>query len=87
MPAWIAFSVVRLLEEHFTRQISYEFTAGMEDVLDEIAAGRADRVTELGEFYFGSDRVVGLHMVGADVASQFQPFLPRRPDQRDAGGG
>ena len=37
MPAWIAFSVVRLLEEHFTRQISYEFTAGMEDVLDEIA--------------------------------------------------
>ena len=37
VPAWIAFSVVRLLEEHFPRQISYEFTAGMEDVLDEIA--------------------------------------------------
>ncbi len=28
VPAWIAFSVVRLLEEHFPRQISYEFTAG-----------------------------------------------------------
>ena len=40
VPAWIAFSVVRLLEEHFTRQIDYEFTARMEDVLDEIAAGR-----------------------------------------------
>ncbi len=63
VPAWIAFSVVRLLEEHFPRQISYEFTAGMEDVLDEIAAGRADRATELGEFYFGSDRVVGLHQL------------------------
>jgi DNA topoisomerase-1 len=63
VPAWIAFSVVRLLEEHFTRQISYEFTAGMEDVLDDIAAGRADRVTELAEFYFGSDRVVGLHQL------------------------
>ena len=63
VPAWIAFSVVRLLEEHFPRQISYEFTAGMEDVLDEIAAGRADRVTELGEFYFGSDRVIGLHQL------------------------
>ncbi|MGA8245511.1 MAG: type I DNA topoisomerase, partial [Nocardioides sp.] len=63
VPAWIAFSVVRLLEEHFPRQISYEFTAGMEDVLDEIAAGRADRVTELAEFYFGSDRVVGLHQL------------------------
>jgi DNA topoisomerase I len=63
VPAWIAFSVVRLLEEHFSRQISYEFTAGMEDVLDEIAGGRKDRVTELGEFYFGSDRVVGLHQL------------------------
>jgi DNA topoisomerase I len=63
VPAWIAFSVVRLLEEHFPRQISYEFTAVMEDVLDEIAAGRASRVTELGEFYFGSDRVVGLHQL------------------------
>ncbi|HCB03698.1 MAG TPA: type I DNA topoisomerase [Nocardioides sp.] len=61
VPAWLAFSVIRLLEEHFPRQISYEFTAGMEDVLDEIAAGRKDRNTELGEFYFGSDRVEGLH--------------------------
>jgi DNA topoisomerase-1 len=60
VPAWLAFSVVRLLEEHFTRQISYEFTAGMEDVLDDIAAGRRDRNTELGEFYFGSGNVVGL---------------------------
>ncbi len=53
VPAWLAFSVVRLLEEHFTRLVSYEFTAQMEDVLDEIAGGRRDRVTELGEFYFG----------------------------------
>ncbi len=60
MPAWLAFSVIRLLEEHFPRQVSYEFTAGMEDVLDEIAGGRKDRKTELGEFYFGSDTVKGL---------------------------
>jgi len=60
VPAWIAFSVIRLLEEHFPRQVSYEFTAGMEDVLDDIAGGRRDRNTELGEFYFGSGRVIGL---------------------------
>ena len=60
VPAWLAFSVVRLLEEHFSRQISYEFTAGMEEVLDDIARGRRDRNTELGEFYFGSGSVVGL---------------------------
>lgn len=61
VPAWLAFSVTRLLEEHFERLVSYEFTAGMEDVLDEIASGRADRATELGEFYYGSERVKGLH--------------------------
>jgi DNA topoisomerase I len=61
VPAWLAFSVTRLLEEHFDRLVSYEFTAGMEDVLDEIASGRADRATELAEFYYGSDRVQGLH--------------------------
>jgi DNA topoisomerase-1 len=60
VPAWLAFSVIRLLEEHFPRQVSYEFTATMEDVLDEIAAGRKDRNTELGEFYYGSGDVVGL---------------------------
>jgi DNA topoisomerase I len=61
VPAWLAFSVTRLLEEHFERLVSYEFTAGMEDVLDEIASGRADRATELGEFYYGSERIKGLH--------------------------
>ncbi|WP_028659797.1 type I DNA topoisomerase [Nocardioides insulae] len=60
VPAWLAFSVVRLLKEHFPRQISYEFTASMEDVLDEIAAGRADLTTELTEFYFGSEKVQGI---------------------------
>src|SRR3546814_15467720 len=32
----------------------------MEDVLDEIAAGRKDRQTELGEFYYGTGDVEGL---------------------------
>lgn len=60
VPAWLAFSVIRLMEDHFPRQVSYEFTAGMEDVLDEIAGGRKDRVSELTEFYYGSDVVKGL---------------------------
>ena len=70
MPAWLAFSVIRLLEEHFPRLVSYEFTAGMEDVLDEIAGGRKDRNTELGEFYFGSDD-------GRGPASRWSPSSAR----------
>ena len=60
VPAWLAFSVIRLLEEHFTRLVSYEFTAQMESVLDDVAGGRRDRNDELGTFYFGSDEVEGL---------------------------
>ncbi|MBS4752188.1 type I DNA topoisomerase [Nocardioides sp. zg-ZUI104] len=60
VPAWIAFSVTRLLGEHFERLIDYEFTASMESVLDDIARGEKDRVTELTEFYYGSDKVAGL---------------------------
>ncbi len=60
VPAWIAFSVVRLLQEHFTRLIDYEFTAGMEDVLDDIASGQKDKVSELHEFYFGSEKLQGV---------------------------
>ena len=67
VPAWLAFSVIRLLEEHFPRQVSYEFTASMEDVLDEIAAGHKNRVSELSEFYYGSDRIPGLHTLVTEL--------------------
>ena len=66
VPAWLAFSVIRLLEDHFSQLVSYEFTAGMEDILDEIAAGRKDRVTELGSFYFG-DGTPGLHKLVTEL--------------------
>src|SRR3954454_18293877 len=67
VPAWLAFSVIRLLEEHFSRLVSYEFTASMEDILDEIAGGRRDRNTELAEFYFGSGDVDGLQQLVAGL--------------------
>ncbi|WP_017933258.1 type I DNA topoisomerase [Nocardioides sp. Iso805N] len=60
VPAWIAFSVVRLLQEHFNRLIDYDFTALLEDTLDEIARGEKGRVSELQEFYYGSDKIAGL---------------------------
>jgi DNA topoisomerase-1 len=67
VPAWLAFAVVRLLEQHFTRLIDYNFTAAMEDVLDEVAAGRRDSVAELGEFYFGSDAHEGLKKIVSEL--------------------
>ncbi len=63
VPNWIAFSVVRLLEDFFSDLVQYDFTAGMEDDLDRIADGEEDRVDWLTSFYFGSDRHKGLRVV------------------------
>ncbi|WP_019135904.1 type I DNA topoisomerase [Cellulomonas massiliensis] len=53
VPTWLAFAVTRLLEENFDRLVDYDFTAEMEEDLDEIAAGQKDRVEWLTRFYFG----------------------------------
>ena len=63
VPNWIAFSVVRLLEEHFAELVQYRFTAEMEDDLDKIANGEADRVDWLTKFYFGGGDHTGLREV------------------------
>jgi len=63
VPNWIAFSVVRLLEEFFADLVEYDFTAGMESDLDLIAGGEADRVEWLTGFYFGSPKHRGLRTV------------------------
>ena len=55
VPSFRAFAVTTLLEQHFGQLVDYEFTAHMEDVLDEIARGEAERVPWLRRFYFGAD--------------------------------
>ncbi|WP_164234419.1 type I DNA topoisomerase [Microbacterium hydrocarbonoxydans] len=63
VPTWLAFSVVRLLEEHFADLIDYDFTAALEDDLDAIARGEQKRVEWLRSFYYGSEKQVGLRQV------------------------
>ncbi len=63
VPSWLAFSVVRLLEQHFADLVDYDFTAALEDDLDAIARGEQGRAEWLKDFYFGSDRQVGLRNV------------------------
>jgi DNA topoisomerase-1 len=47
--------VVQLLEAHFGQYVDYDFTKEMEDDLDKIASGEAERVPWLTGFYFGAD--------------------------------
>jgi DNA topoisomerase-1 len=59
VPSFVAFAVVNLLERHFAHLVDYEFTARMEEALDEIARGEAGRVPWLRRFYFGADGAEG----------------------------
>ncbi|MFH8249298.1 type I DNA topoisomerase [Microbacterium sp. B2969] len=63
VPSWLAFSVVRLLEQHFADLVDYDFTAALEDDLDAIARGEQQRGSWLHDFYFGSDGQVGLRNI------------------------
>ena len=53
VPSWLAFAVIQLLEEHFSRLVDYDFTATMESDLDRIADGEEQRADWLARFYFG----------------------------------
>ncbi len=54
VPSSDAFAVINLLERHFSHLVDYEFTARMEDDLDEIAGGRQAREPWLHKFWFGN---------------------------------
>ncbi|MCX8067175.1 MAG: type I DNA topoisomerase [Anaerolineae bacterium] len=51
VPTELGFLVNDLLVEHFPEVMDYEFTAQMEEQLDEIAAGRREWVPVVREFY------------------------------------
>ena len=71
----------RALEQHFGRLVDYDFTAAMEDELDEIAAGNERRTNWLNNFYFGGEhgvadsiaragglkKLVGVNLEGIDA--------------------
>src|SRR5487761_2575704 len=53
VPAFRAFAVVNLLQIYFADLVDYQFTAAMEDQLDDIAQGKQDLEPWLRRFYFG----------------------------------
>ncbi len=66
IPTFTAFAVVDLLALHLGWLVDYQFTAKMEDDLDEISNGRARRLDYLRNFFLGNgqpglrDRVTGV---------------------------
>jgi len=57
VPSWTGFATVRLLEDHFSHLVDYEFTARMEEDLDVIARNEGESEKWLHSFYFGNGHV------------------------------
>jgi len=55
IPTFTALAVTRLLEDYFPSLVDLGFTAGMEQTLDDIATGEAERLPYLQRFYSGQD--------------------------------
>ncbi len=83
VPEFLAFAVVNLLERHFPQLVDYEFTARMEDDLDEIAGGDESRTGWLRRFYYGSNgddglkALVELHLGDIDAREVNTVPIPR----------
>ncbi len=72
VPTFTAFAVTAILEEHFPHLVDEKFTAGMEEVLDEISEGKAEWLPYLREFYLGPEGLqqqVRLHEKQIDPAA------------------
>ncbi|MCC7014379.1 MAG: type I DNA topoisomerase [Planctomycetes bacterium] len=54
VPTWLAFAVVHVLELLEPVIVDYDFTAGMEKLLDRIASGELDHLEFLRDFWSGT---------------------------------
>lgn len=84
VPSWTAFSVVRLLEEHLSNLVDYEFTAQMEDFLDSISRHESGHIEYLRNFFFGNDQPGLRQRVQAKIkdvdAREISRFLLGKPE-------
>ncbi|WP_417384520.1 type I DNA topoisomerase [Gimesia sp.] len=55
VPTFTALAVTRLLEKFFPNLVDLQFTAAMEQELDDIAVGEGDRLPYLNQFYRGEE--------------------------------
>ena len=60
VPSFTAFAVTKLLREHFGDFVESDFTAEMEEDLDEISRGEREWIEFLRHFYFGTKKHRGL---------------------------
>jgi DNA topoisomerase I len=56
VPTDVGMVVAKFLTEHFTQYVDYDFTARLEDQLDDVSTGKVDWIPVLGQFWDGFSR-------------------------------
>jgi len=59
-PTFLGLAVTQLLENHFTNLVNKEFTAKMENGLDDISTGKLEAIPFMTNFYHGGGQFLGL---------------------------
>jgi len=58
MPTDVGRVVTKFLTDHFTRYVDYDFTANLENELDEVSEGKRDWIAVMGEFWKGFSSLI-----------------------------
>jgi DNA topoisomerase-1 len=84
VPSWRAFSVTRLMEEHFATLVDYQFTADMEDFLDSISRNEGGAEEYLRRFYFGDEQEQAEAVkIASDHNVALKPRLEKKLEEID----
>jgi DNA topoisomerase-1 len=74
VPSFVAMAVSALLEQYFPKLVDYEFTARLEEDLDNIANGEVDNLKYLKGFYHG-EKGDGLHGLVSSGEEKIDPRI------------
>ena len=80
IPNEIAFSMIGVLEEHFSNIVNSEFTSHLEEKLDEIALDKADWQKVLSDFYYPFMEKISAGKTGIKSLKTATPIGEKCPD-------
>ena len=83
VPTFTAFAVVELLKKNFTNLVDVNYTARMEDDLDEISRGERKSVPYLKSFYFGDDSPGLKDLLTAEIDPRQSCTIPIGRDEAE----
>ncbi len=87
-PTYLGLAVTQLLENHFSNLVNKEFTAKMENGLDEISRGELKALPFMNNFYKGGGQFIGLEKMleeKVDIPNACKITIPEKISETTEG--